>query len=82
MNLIPLKPCPCCGGEAKYEHDIGIFIECSDCWLRTCRVYYPTIYKVEQFHGKMGRDEYSEISQIMTKNKAAEYWNRRTHEID
>lgn len=36
-----LKPCPCCGGEARFDEnsDGGHYIECNGCGLTTCLVF-------------------------------------------
>lgn len=63
-----LKPCPFCGGEAKFRHigkgtyknELGVLVRCKSCGAST-EIYYP-----------LGWTSYEE-----RKRSVIEKWNRR-----
>lgn len=80
MKIASLKSCPCCGGQPKYTLDNGVFVECSDCWLRTCRFDFSNYFKIREEYGESDWGKNKRLSLIVAYNKAAEYWNRRSHQ--
>lgn len=66
-NEYDLKPCPFCGGKAKFktthlDSTLSALVECSDCECRTIPIKWSLDYAA--------------------KEKAAELWNRRIENHD
>lgn len=76
MAEYELKPCPFCGGEAKYENSMEMnpVIDESGAYVDADFVYWETVYctkcKVQIFSGDNDEDE----------GYAIELWNRRAND--
>ena len=77
-EMIALKPCPCCGGEAFFEwknHElfgssylVYFAVSCSSCGIRTGKLYRAKVVFKADGHFYIADDD---------KKAAADVWNRR-----
>lgn len=61
MSEIKLKPCPFCGGEAKYMdiRDIFVskFVTCTKCGIETKRNYLRRSYAIKAWNARKPMDD-------------------------